>query len=86
MCYSMSGIAVLITLVDWFLASLILLGYYVLIYIYGSHIGESYQPTSTMRWDRGTIEWLNWLLMGFKPASMGEMFEEVPFAGAPSDF
>jgi hypothetical protein len=30
----MSGIAELITLVDWFLASLILLGYYVLIYIY----------------------------------------------------
>ena len=84
----MSGIAVLITLVDWFLASLILLGYCVLIYIYknGSHIVESYQPTSTMRWDRGIIEWLNWLLMGFKPASMGEMFEEVPFAGATSDF
>jgi len=39
-----------------------------------------------MRWDRGIIEWLNWLLMGFKPASMGEMFEEVPFAGATSDF
>ena len=29
-----AGIAVLITLVDWFLASLILLGYYVLLYIY----------------------------------------------------